>query len=80
MQMSARQFLWLLLGISVLMFLASKNQTQFIADLGAIGGGIGFVQWMKRPRRAPGSKSKPKARGFKVIQGGNDDDRPKWLN
>jgi hypothetical protein len=80
MQMSARQFLWLLLGISVLMFLATKNQTQFIADLGAISGGVGFVQWMKRPRRAPSSKSKPKTRGFKVIQGGNDDDRPKWLN
>jgi hypothetical protein len=80
MQMSARQFLWLLLGISVLMFLASKNQTQFIADLGAISGGVGFVRWMKRPRPAPSSKSKPKSRGFKVIQGGNDDDRPKWLN
>jgi hypothetical protein len=80
MQMSARQFLWLLLGISVLMFLHDKDQTRLTADLGAISGGIGFVQWMKRPRRARSTKSKPKGRGFKVIQGGNDDDRPKWLN
>jgi hypothetical protein len=80
--MTARQFLWLLLGMSVLMFLASKNHTQLIADLGAMAGGIGFVRWIKRSR-SPSIKRKPgpKARAFKVIQGGgSDDDRPKWLN
>ena len=83
MAMSAKQFLLLLLGMSVLMFLASKNHTQFVADLGAIGGGLGFVRWMKRPRGArPARKSTPRARGFKVIRGGGgeDEDRPKWLN
>lgn len=81
MRMTARQFLLLLLGMTVLMFLASKNHTQLIAELSAMGGGIAFVRWMKRPRRAsPTRKSNPKARGFKVIQGGGDDDRPKWLN
>jgi hypothetical protein len=80
--MTARQFLWLLLGMSVLMFLASKNHTQLIADLGAMAGGIGFVRWIKRSR-TPSLKRKttPKPRPFKVIQGGSsEDDRPKWLN
>jgi hypothetical protein len=83
--MTARQFLLLLLGMSVLMFLFSRNHTQLIADLGAIGGGIGFVRWMKRPRSARPSRKPPaRTRGFKVIRGGGgaseDDDRPKWLN
>lgn len=83
MAMTAKQFLLLLLGMSVLMFLATKNHTQLVADLGAIGGGIGFVRWMKRPRGArPARKASPRARGFKVIRGGGaeDEDRPKWLN
>ena len=83
--MTAKQFLLLLLGLSVLMFLASKNHTHFVADLGAIAGGIGFVRWMKRPRGTrPARKAPPRSRGFKVIRGGGgsgeDEDRPKWLN
>ena len=80
--MSAKQFLWLLLGMSVLMFIASKDHTRLVADLGAIGGGVGFVRWIKRPRtpNAP-RKSAPRPPGIKVIQGGLDDNgRPKWLN
>ena len=83
--MSARRFLLLLLGMSVLMFLASKNHIQLVADLGAVAGGVGFVRWMKRPR-SPRAARKPssRARGFKVIRGGGGaeggDDRPKWLN
>jgi hypothetical protein len=84
MTMSAKQFLLLLLGMSVLMFLASKNHTQLVADLGAMAGGVGFVRWMKRPRSGKTAR-KPatsRARGFKVIRGGGgeDEDRPKWLN
>jgi hypothetical protein len=82
MPMTGRQFLLLMVGISVLMFLASKNHIQLVADLGAIAGGIAFVRWMKRPRR-PTAVRRPAARprGFKVIEGGGgDDDHPKWLN
>jgi hypothetical protein len=83
MSMTAQQFLLLLLGMSVLMFLADKNHTQFVASLGAMGAGIAFVNWMKRPRR-PSGKRKPSQRpsGFKVIRGGgsSEDGRPKWLN
>jgi hypothetical protein len=81
MAMTAKQFLLLMVGISLLMFLASRDHTQLIADLGAMGGGIAFVRWMKRPRK-PTTSRRPAARssGFKVIQGGGDDNRPKWLN
>lgn len=85
MPMSAKQFLLLLVGLSLLMFLASKNHTHFVADLGAIAGGIGFIRWVRRPRSAKRIARKP-ARGFRVIEGGGgsdsdgDDDRPKWLN
>ena len=84
MPMTAKQFLLLLLGMSLLMFLASKNHTQLVADLGAVAGGIGFVRWMKRPR-TPRIARKPSARGrgLKVIRGGGSsegEDRPKWLN
>jgi hypothetical protein len=85
MAMSAKQFLLLMVGLSVLMFLASKNHTQLVASLGAMGGGIAFVRWMKRPRR-PSIVRRPSSQrpsGFKVIQGGGgsgDDGRPKWLN
>jgi hypothetical protein len=83
-QMSAKQFLTLLLVMTLLFFLATKNHTQLVADLGAMAGGIGFVRWMKRPRSARAAR-KPAVRqrsGFKVIRGGGgeDDDRPKWLN
>jgi hypothetical protein len=80
--MSGRQFLWLLVGISVLTFLYYVNYTQLIADLSAIAGGIGFIRWIKRPRTPKVTrKPTPKPRTFKVIQGGgSEDDRPKWLN
>lgn len=83
MSMTAKQFLLLLVGLSVLMFLASKNHTHFVADLGAMAGGIGFVRWMRRPRAAKRPARKPR-RGFRVIEGGGegggDEERPKWLN
>ncbi len=82
MPMSGKQFLWLLLGLSVLFFVFDKNHTQLIASLGAMAGAIAFARWMKRPRR-PQTVRRPSQRpsGFKVIQGGGGDDgRPKWLN
>lgn len=80
--MTGRQFLWLLVGISVLMFLYYPDHTRLIADLSAIAGGIGFIRWIKRPRTPKVTrKPSPKPRTFKVIQGGgSEDDRPKWLN
>ncbi|MDD9933994.1 MAG: hypothetical protein OXT09_10340 [Myxococcales bacterium] len=91
MAMTTKQFLLLILGLALLMFLASQNHSQFIGVLGAMAAGIGFVNWMARPRKpAPPKKKRradaARARGFKVIEGGggdgdgDDDERPKWLN
>lgn len=90
LRMSAQQFLWILLAMSGLTFLASvdpgghPNYTQLVAELGALGGGIAYARWMMRPRMPkPGRRSKPQSRSFKVIPGGGgggDDDRPKLLN
>lgn len=73
--MTAQQFLLLLLGISVLMFLTSKNETAFIGDLGALAGGIAMASWLRKPRRPkkPPERKKARAGGFKVIPGGQDD-------
>jgi len=79
--MTAQQFLALIVGISVLMYLASLNHTQLVADLGAMGAGLGFVRWMRRPRTPP--RQKPRPRGgpkLRVIEGEREDDKPKWLN
>jgi membrane associated rhomboid family serine protease len=74
--MQALTVLYVALGISLLLFLTSKSWVGLAADLGAIGGGVGFVHWMMRPpgrRRAPRSKSS----AFKVVRGGHD---RRWLN
>lgn len=79
--MTARQFLWLLVGLSVLMFLASKNQTQLAGDFGALAGGIAFARYLRRPPRKPRKPSKrPRPSGFQVISGGQGDKKPEWLN
>lgn len=83
--MTAKQALLVLVGLSFLMFLASKDHTQLIASLGAMGGGIAFIRWMRRPR-TPARVRRKSERSFRVIEGGGtggtggDDERPKWLN
>jgi len=79
--MTARQLLWVLLGMSVLGFLASRDHTRFIAELGAMGGAIAYVRYLQRPRRKPTPKKPPtRPSSLRVIEGGGGDDRPKWLN
>lgn len=82
--MTAKQFLLLIVGLSVLMFLANKDHTHFIADLGGIASGIGFVKYLRRPRQpAQSTRQRSKNKGFRVIEGGggsDDNDGGKWLN
>jgi membrane associated rhomboid family serine protease len=81
--MTARQLLYLLVGLSVLSFLFDKNHSQLVADLGAMAGGIFYVRWLQRPRKRRPAPSKPPPRrpsGLRVIEGGQGDDRPKYLN
>ena len=81
LSMTAIQFLWLLVGVSVLMFLASKNHSYLLGDLGAIAGGIGFVRWLQRPKKKRAPRIKAAPRNLHVIQGGGgEDERPRWLN
>lgn len=82
--MQAIHIIWLLVGVTLLFFLASRNWLNLVAELGAIGAGIGFVEWMSRP---PGRGKQGRARSvrrrsapFSVIDGGGDDGGPRWYN
>lgn len=73
-------------GIAAMGFLAVINRDPFIfaADLAATLAGIGYGQHLVRtPRRGDALRRKKKRRGgpdLRVIEGGADDDRPRWLN
>lgn len=73
--MTGQQLLMLFAGISFLYFLADKNVTRLVGDYGAIGGGMAYANWLRRPRRPkkPPERKSARAGGFKVIQGGHDD-------
>jgi len=73
--MTGQQMLMLFAGISFLYFLADKNVTRLVGDFGAIGGGMAYANWLRRPRRPkkPPERKSARASGFKVIQGGQDD-------
>ena len=77
-QMRPPQLIMLMVGISLLSFLLSQNFAGLAADLGAIGAGMLFIRWLRRPTQPPRKKKKGNDHGFQVIQGG--DDRPKYLN
>lgn len=75
---------YLVVGFSVLMFLASGNVVELVGDLGGVGAGIGFVHWLQMPpkaRRGPNGGRGRKPNPFHVVPGGRDDDeRPRYLN
>jgi len=72
--------IYLVLALSVLMFMTSGDAVALAADIGAIGGGMAFIEWLRRP---PGRRRRPKGRKKKssldVVQGGRADE-PRWLN
>jgi len=71
--------IYLVLALSVLMFMTSGDAVALAADIGAIGGGMGFIEWLRRPpsRRRPTRRKKRSS--FDVVQGGRSDG-PGWLN
>ena len=72
--------IYLVLALSALMFITSGDAVALAADLGAIGGGMGFIEWLRRPptRRRRRRRRKKKS-SFDVVQGGRADE-PRWLN
>lgn len=70
-----------LLVFPLLNFLRSRDFVSLAADLAAIGAGVLFILWLRRPPRAARTKKKPAGSGaFRVIRGGGADDPPKYLN
>jgi len=72
--------IYLVLALSALMFITSGDAVALAADIGAIGGGMAFIEWLRRP---PGKRRRAKRRKKKssldVVQGGRADE-PRWLN
>jgi len=70
--------IYLAMGFSVLIFLIDKDFVHLMADLGAMGGGVLFAEWMSAPRKP--KKPGPRRKGgpnLHVIDGG---DGPRWIN
>ena len=78
LELSTNQLLLLLAGMSLLYFLASKNASDLIADLAAIGCGVGFIEWLSKPKKPEKKKKKANPAGLYVVP--DDDDGKKWLN
>ena len=60
---------------------AAQLDHDLVADLGAVGGGVGFIEWLRRP---PKRRIRKVARGkrkssFDVVEGGRSDE-PRWLD
>jgi membrane associated rhomboid family serine protease len=73
--------LWLALALSFLSFLLSQDFVELVADLGAVAGGVLFMKTLQRPRsKQPPAPRRKRGFNFRLIQGGGDDERPKWLN
>jgi len=73
--------IYLVLALSALMFITSGDAVALAADIGAIGGGMAFIEWLRQPpgrRRRPWRRKKKKS-SFDVVQGGRADE-PRWLN
>jgi membrane associated rhomboid family serine protease len=73
--------IYLVLALSALMFMTSGDAVALAADIGAIGGGMAFIERLRRPpgrRRWPWRRKKKKS-SFDVVQGGRSD-KPRWLN
>ena len=81
---TAKQFLGFLIGFSVVMFLASLNLAMLVGSVGAIGAGLWYTGWMRRPPSRPstGRRRRSSVSGLKVILSGKDEQKKPtgWLN
>ena len=79
--MKPEHIIYVVLGFSALMFLISGDAVALASDLGAIGGGVGFIEWLRRPPKQRKRRVKRGQRkcSFDVVEGGKAD-KPRWLN
>lgn len=81
--MKAEHIIYLVLALSALLFITSQDAVSFAGDLAAIGAGIGFIEWLKRPPKKRRARKPKRARkrssSLDVIEGGRADE-PRWLN
>jgi membrane associated rhomboid family serine protease len=78
-EMKSVHIIYLVLALSALMFITSRNAVALAANIGAIGGGMGFIEWLRRPPRRRRPKHKKKG-PLGVVQRGGRSDEPRWLN
>lgn len=72
------------LGVSALLAVLARDPFILATYAAALGAGVGYAKWLVRPRKPP-SRTKPRPRrrsgpDLKVVRGGADDDRPRYLN
>ena len=75
----------LAVGVAAMAFVAilARDPFVFAADVTATLAGIGYAKWLLRTPKQDGVRRKRRRRGgpkLQVIEGGADDDRPRWLN
>lgn len=81
--MSAWAALGIFLAIPALSAAWTGDATQFLAAVGGASAGILYARWMARPATKKPGASGPLKRGrpnLTVIEGGADDNKPRWLN
>lgn len=78
---------WTALGIglalSALMAVLARDLHVFVVHAAAMGSGVAYAKWLVRPKPpAAPTKRKRKKGGpdLRVIDGGADEDGPRWLN
>jgi hypothetical protein len=74
--------LFILGGLALLVFLATKSVVGFVSDLAALAAGVLFARFMTTGFGLPRGPAKKKRRGkrFDVIPGGKDGSGQHWLN
>ena len=82
MPMKPVTMIGLVLGLSLLSFLASRNVLSLVGDVGATLAGVLFTERMAKPPGTPRRRVKRRRSGaeLRVLPGGKSDDGPRWLN
>jgi len=74
--MKPLHIIFIALGFSLLVFLMSKDFVGLMADLGAVGGGVLFAEWMSAPKKPTRPKKRKGGPDLRVVDG----DKAHWIN